>query len=76
MAYTMKAITELEMLGFFELKDASVPQDTCCDRFTYRLEATVNGKSHGVTVLQAAPETPEEFWQALEVVNRLLESVE
>lgn len=52
-----------------------MPQDTCCDRFIYQLTVTVDGKPHSVTVLEAAAETPAEFWQALEVVNSLLASV-
>jgi hypothetical protein len=70
------AVHELEKLGFFEMKESYVPMDTCCDRFTYQLEVTVNGGSHSVTVLEATPETPAEFWQALDAVNGLLLSVE
>jgi hypothetical protein len=67
------AVDELEKLGFFEMQASYLPKDTCCDRFTYQLEVTVNGKPHSVTVLEAAPETPAEFWQALEAVNSLFQ---
>jgi hypothetical protein len=69
------AVAELEKLGFFKMQASYMPKDTCCDRFTYQLDVTVNGMPHSVTVLEAAPETPAEFWQALETVNSLLASV-
>ena len=70
-----RTVSELEELGFFDLQASYVPHDTCCDRFTYQLEVTVNGKPHSVTVLEATPGTPDGFWQALDVVNSLLVSV-
>jgi hypothetical protein len=69
------AVEQLAAAGFFDLKDSYVPQDTCCDRFTYQLTVTVDGKPHSVTILEAAPETPDQFWKALEVVNALLAGV-
>lgn len=69
------AVEQLAAAGFFDLKDSYVPQDTCCDRFTYQLTVTVDGEPHSVTILQAAPETPDQFWKSLEVVNSLLASV-
>jgi hypothetical protein len=70
-----EAVNELEKLGFFEMKSSYVPLDTCCDRFTYQLQVTANGKTHTVTALEGAQETPEEFWQALDTVNGLLADV-
>jgi len=66
------AVDELDSLGFFEMKDSYMPLDTCCDRFTYQLSVTVDGKSHTVTALEDAQETPEEFWKAIDIVNGLL----
>ena len=65
------AVEQLAAAGFFELQDFYVPQDTCCDRFTYQLTVTVDGKPHSVAILEAAPETPDQFWKALEVVNSI-----
>jgi len=70
-----QAVNELEKLGFFAMDNSYVPLDTCCDRFTYQIEVTVNGKSHSVTALEGAPETPDKFWQALDTVNGLLAEV-
>ncbi len=66
------AVEELDSLGFFELSSSYMPLDTCCDRFTYQLFVTVNGKSHTVTALEGAQETPEDFWKAIDIVNGLL----
>jgi hypothetical protein len=70
------AVDELDSLGFFELNSSYVPLDTCCDRFTYQLSVTVDGKSHTVTALEGAQETPEEFWKAIDIVNSLLKEQE
>ena len=70
-----EAVNELEKLGFFEMEPSYVPLDTCCDRFTYQLQVTANGKTHSVTALEGAQETPGEFWQALDTVNGLLADV-
>lgn len=66
------AVEALDSLGFFELNSSYMPLDTCCDRFTYQLSVTVDGKSHTVTALEGAQETPDEFWKAIEIVNGLL----
>jgi hypothetical protein len=60
-AALIEAASELEKLGFFEMESSYVPLDTCCDRFTYQLQVTANGKTHTVTALEDASETPDEF---------------
>lgn len=70
------AVEELESLGFFDLNSSYMPLDTCCDRFTYQLSVTVGGKSHTVTALEGAQETPDEFWKAIDIVNSLLKEQE
>ena len=70
------AVDELNSLGFFAMSSSYMPLDTCCDRFTYQLSVTVDGKSHTVTALEGAQETPEDFWKAINVVNQLLDQAE
>ena len=70
------AVEALDSLGFFELNSSYMPLDTCCDRFTYQLSVTANGKTHVVTALEGAQETPEDFWKAINVVNILLDQAE
>ncbi len=70
------AVEELESLGFFDLSSSYMPLDTCCDRFTYQLSVTADGKSHAVTALEGAQETPDEFWKAIDIVNSLLKEQE
>ena len=64
------AVDELNSLGFFAMSSSYMPLDTCCDRFTYQLSVTVDGKSHTVTALEGAQETPEDFWKAIDIVIR------
>ena len=68
------AVDDLDSLGFFAMSSSYMPLDTCCDRFTYQLSVTVDGKSHTVTALEGAQETPEDFWKAIDIVNSLLTS--
>ena len=68
-----EAVNELEKLGFFEMERSYAPKNTCCDRFTYKLEVIVNGKSHSVTALEGAQEAPPEMWEAIQVVTKLLQ---
>jgi hypothetical protein len=65
-------VDELDSLGFFEMDSSYMPLDTCCDWFTYQLSVTANGKTHAVTALEGAQETPQDFWKAIEIVTGLL----
>lgn len=40
--------------GFFDLDAEYLPEDRCCDRFTYELTITQGGRTHTVTTIDAA----------------------
>ncbi|HEX9978903.1 MAG TPA: protealysin inhibitor emfourin [Acidimicrobiia bacterium] len=44
--------------GFFDLDAEYMPDDTCCDRFTYVLTLTVGDRTNTVTTIDAA-EAPQ-----------------
>jgi len=62
----------IDQLGFFSLQGSYMPQNTCCDRFTYVLNVTNGGKANKVTFLEGTPDLPPGLWQATDAVNQLL----
>ena len=58
--------------NFMSLEDSYVPQNTCCDRYTYEITVTVGGQSKTVTTIDASPTAPAELTQLIDTLNRLL----
>ena len=58
--------------NFMSLEDSCVPQNTCCDRYTYEITVTVGGESKTVTTIDASPTAPAELTQLIDTLNRLL----
>jgi hypothetical protein len=46
-----------------------VPLDACCDRFTYELSVRNGGRTHTITALESAPNTPAALWDILGVAS-------
>ncbi len=67
-------LKEVQDLGFFKLEDSYMPEDTCCDRFTYRL-AILNAAEKQqklVVTMDGAPQPPA-LSRALELVSTLVQ---
>jgi hypothetical protein len=62
----------IDQLGFYSLQGSYMPQNTCCDRFTYELTVTNDGKTNKVTFLEGTPDLPTGLWQATDAVNQLI----
>jgi hypothetical protein len=62
----------VEELAFFEMTGNYMPEDICCDRFTYVLTIRSGDKENTVTTIDAAPNTPEAFWDILDVVDHFI----
>ena len=58
--------------NFISLEDSYVPQNTCCDRYTYEITVTLGGQSKTVTTIDASPTAPAELTQLIDTLNRLL----
>jgi hypothetical protein len=54
--------------GFFDLASQYLPADPCCDRFTYRVSAEVDGRRHSVTTMDATPGTPDQLMQLIDLL--------
>jgi hypothetical protein len=59
-------------LGFFSMEERYMPEDECCDRFTYRLTVTAGGRTHSVETMDATPHAPEELLEILDRANDLI----
>jgi hypothetical protein len=69
-------LNNIEALGFFELKDNYVPQNTCCDRFTHQLTVRRGNEVHTITTLDAAPGAPAELQTILTEVNNFIANLQ
>ena len=61
----------VEETGFFSFSDSYMPQNTCCDRFSYEITVIKNGQGKMVTTMQGA-EAPEGLWSIIGELNELL----
>jgi len=57
--------------GFFSFKDSYMPQNICCDRFSYEITVFQDGQRKRVTTMDGA-EAPEGIWTIIGELNRLL----
>jgi hypothetical protein len=65
-------LDSLETVGFFELNNSYLPEDSCCDRFLYEITALQNSTFHSVTTLENTPDMPEPLQQSLRLVQNAL----
>lgn len=61
----------IEETGFFSFSDSYMPQNTCCDRFSYEITVFKDGQSKRVTTMDGA-EAPEGLWTIIGELNKLL----
>ena len=61
----------IEERGFFSSSDSYMPQNICCDRFSYELTIFKDGQSKRVTTMDGA-EAPEGLWTIIGELNKLL----
>lgn len=61
----------IEETGFFSFSDSYMPQNICCDRFSYEITLFQDGQSKRVTTMDGA-EAPEGLWTIIGELNKLL----
>lgn len=61
----------IEERGFFSFSDSYMPQNICCDRFSYEITVFKDGQSKRVTTMDGA-EAPEGLWTIMGELNKLL----
>ncbi len=64
----------VEETGFFSFSDSYMPQNTCCDRFSYGVTVMKDGQSKTVTAMDGA-EAPEGLWSIIGELNGLLAGI-
>ncbi|HLC06222.1 MAG TPA: hypothetical protein VJK02_24555, partial [Anaerolineales bacterium] len=65
-------LKEIESSGFFEMSETSGRFSPCRDCFTYRITVSHEGQVRTVMAMDAAADTPAEFWQILERIRELV----
>jgi len=61
----------IEETSFFSFGDSYMPQNICCDRFSYEITLFQDGQSKRVTTMDGA-EAPEGLWTIIGELNKLL----
>lgn len=69
---TAQLIGALRAANLAGLKDSYVPANTCCDRFLHTLTITLDGQTHKVQTLDAAPDEPPALTGLLATLSALL----
>ncbi len=57
-AATAALFDRIDEAGFFDFDPAYVPDDPCCDRFSYKLTVVANGRRHTVQTMDGTPTAP------------------
>lgn len=65
-------LSQADAAGFFELDEAYMTKDTCCDRFTYQLTLRHGGKENSVVTIDDADNAPAMLQATLEAVDELI----
>lgn len=65
-------LNSLETVGFFQLNNSYLPEDTCCDRFLYEITVLQTSTFHTVTSLENTPDMPESLQQSLRLIQNTL----
>ena len=68
-------VQELKNLGFTELAGDYVPEDTCCDRFSYMVTLRVQDEIYTIHALDDAEGTPEGVWEIIDTVQNFIRNV-
>lgn len=65
-------LSSLDSIGFFDLEDSYLPDDTCCDRYFYQITAVQSSTFHTVNTLESTPDMPEALQQSLRLIQTAL----
>jgi hypothetical protein len=69
-----RLLDEVKELGFFEMDGDYMPEDPCCDRFTYELSVFDGQDYFTVSTADAAPGVPDELWLVLDRVQKFIDN--
>ena len=64
-------VKDILALGFTDFADSYMPQDTCCDRFTYTLIIKEGDWVYQTTTMDGA-DGPPELFQAIDLINQFI----
>lgn len=65
----VRRVFELLRDGFFDFASKYLPADICCDRFTYRVTAAVDGRQHTVVTMDGTPGAPDQLMQLITLLR-------
>jgi hypothetical protein len=65
------AAQQIAQAGFFDLQGSYLPDNHCCDLYTYRLTVALDGKSKTVTTMDGAQQ-PAALATAITIVRALI----
>lgn len=65
-------IEELKAWGFFELESEYLPENTCCDRYSYIITVKYNEQEHRVETMDGYEDLPHSLWVVLQSMNAFI----
>jgi hypothetical protein len=66
-------LEDIGATSFLQLEGSYMPKNSCCDRFTYVLTVIIEGETQQVTTIDAAPNTPDAFWETQKLIQDFIE---
>jgi len=65
-------LTMIEEAGFFTMAPEYLPDNTCCDLFTYEIVVRKDNQTHSIVVIDSAPNLPPELERILGEVDAVV----
>ncbi len=62
--------------NFQSLNESYLPEDTCCDLFTYNVTVQTDSEKQTITTMDDASNVPVELTAVLQAINQLIQTVE
>jgi hypothetical protein len=68
-------LTEIKMLGFFEMRDSGKLFSDCRDCFNHQLTVRSGEDFNSVSVVDGTSDTPDQFWKTVEKINGIIQTL-
>lgn len=66
----------VQAANFSSLNAAYLPEDTCCDLFTYTVTVQTGSETHTITMMDNAPNVPDGLTAVFQSIDALIQNAE
>ncbi|MCB9420937.1 MAG: hypothetical protein H6667_14130 [Ardenticatenaceae bacterium] len=64
----------VQAANFQSLNTSYLPEDTCCDLFTYTVTVQTGSEAHTITTMDNAPDVPDGLTAVLQTLDELIQN--